>query len=448
MTVYATTNIVPTSASGPTTRSESSVSVSITAQSGSSSTVISVSGTTNCSASTSSITVNPSLTSGTYSASFRNVYAYVFGTPVYATTTISGSIEAWVSPPTSVALTPATTTQATISVSAATSGGTSAGGEALQVSDNGSSWSSNGASFSGKTRGTSYTFYGRRVLNGVNSASTSQSYTVPYLATSTAGTISASPTNPAYTGSTSTITLSIGSKAAGHDYYVDGSGIGSATSVTKTLAAPAESTATYTLTVIRPTSYGGDGNSVADGSATATRGADESAPVISSVTNNNYAGTSVTATINLSSSGSGGDGLEYNNGSGWQSGASFSQNRNTTVSYTARRSGIDLASSSVDHAVGYISPTQSGSLKAATIAYTASTSYTIVFASNVDSTHDYRINSGTVNSAAVTVPATAGAHAFSLQTRRRRLQEETGQLGRAPLAPSILLEKQRKKTIQ
>ena len=93
MTTYATTNIVPTYVSGPTTQQEQSVSVSITAQSGSTSTAISVSGTSNCSASTSSITVNHNApVGGSYSASFRNVYVYVFGTPVYATTTISGTV--------------------------------------------------------------------------------------------------------------------------------------------------------------------------------------------------------------------------------------------------------------------------------------------------------------------------------------------------------------------
>ena len=204
---------------------------------------VGVSSTTNCSATPTSITVTAS--SGTYSATFSNLYIYVAGVAtIYAYTTISGTITAATSPPTHVTLTAAgTQEQSTTYITATTWGGTT-GGTLLVSGTPFTTWVTNGYSWSGKTRGTSYTFKGKRVLNGVDSTYASSSITVPYLAA-----------------------------------------------------------------------------------------------------------------------------------------------------------------------------TQSGALTAATIAYAASTSYTIGFTTAVPSTHDYRINSGTVNSASVTVPATAGTHAFSLQTR-------------------------------
>jgi hypothetical protein len=92
-----------------------------------------------------------------------------------------------------------------------------------------------------------------------------------------------------------------------------------------------------------------------------------SAPVISSVTNNNAAAADVTATVNLSSSGSGGTALEYAQttantlpSTGWQASASFTHPRGTTRYYWASRNkNTSLYSSSTSHTVGYIAPDSS-----------------------------------------------------------------------------------------
>lgn len=92
-----------------------------------------------------------------------------------------------------------------------------------------------------------------------------------------------------------------------------------------------------------------------------------SAPVISSVTNNNAAAANVTATVNLSSSGSGGTALEYAQttantlpSTGWQASASFTHPRGTTRYYWASRNkNTSLYSSSTSHTVGYIAPDSS-----------------------------------------------------------------------------------------
>jgi hypothetical protein len=278
---------------------------------------------------------------------------------------------------------------ATINLSSSGSGGT------LEYS-NGGAWQTSPNTFT-QARNTTVSYTARRSASLV---SNTVDHAVGYKATSTTGTISASPTNPAYTGSTSTITLTIPAenKAAGHNYYVDGVAIGTATSVTKTLAAPAESTATYVLTVVRPTSYGGNGSVVSDGSVTVTRGAaGDSAPSIT-VADNSNAGTSVTATITLSSEGSGGTGVEYSNGGAWQTSPNtFSQNRNTTVSYTARRSGINLESNTVSHAVGYLTGDTDVEASNDTISSSASSASTTISNGTSGETYAVRVENGSTN---------------------------------------------------
>jgi hypothetical protein len=416
------TNGVPSNtvtANGLVTGDSRGVSITPLVGSGGNSSV-SVSATSNCSATTSAITVTAS--SGTYSATFSNLYIHVPGVlTIYAQTIISGTITPPTSAPTHVTLSATgTETQSTTSITATTWGGTT-GGTLLVSGTPFTTWVTNGYSWSGKTRGTSYTFKGKRVLNGVDSTYASSSITVPYLATSTAGTISAGDTTPSYTGSTSTVTLNIGNKAAGHDYYVDGVAIGTATSVSKTLPAAGGSTATYTLTVVRPTTYGGNGSSVSDGSVTVTR--DIGTPTGVSF---GTAPTTEAQNIGVSVSAVGGSGgtpqVQSSTGSGQivANGFTYNRNRGFTGVWRATRDGGTTWSGYTSYTYPYLPPAASGALTAATIAYTGSaTSYTIGFSTAVPSTHDYRINSGTVNSASVTVPATAGNHAFSLQTRRK-----------------------------
>ena len=93
-------------------------------------------------------------------------------------------------------------------------------------------------------------------------------------------------------------------------------------------------------------------------------GATVTAPTISSVTNNNASSANVTTTVNLSANGSGGT-LKYAQStsnsvpsSGWQTGNTFTHPRNSTRYYWASQSENTAGSysSSVSHAVGYISP--------------------------------------------------------------------------------------------
>lgn len=94
----------------------------------------------------------------------------------------------------------------------------------------------------------------------------------------------------------------------------------------------------------------------------ATASPSYTAPVISSVTNNGAASSSVTTTVNLSSYGSGGS-LQYAQStsnsvpsSGWQTGNTFSHPRGTTRYYWASRAQNTSGaySSSVSHTVGYL----------------------------------------------------------------------------------------------
>jgi hypothetical protein len=111
------------------------------------------------------------------------------------------------------------------------------------------------------------------------------------------------------------------------------------------------------------------------------------APAISSVTHNNATASSVTATVNLSSAGSGGT-LEYAQSTvnslpstGWQSSASFSHPRNTTRYYWASQNrNTSGFSSSASLSVGYLSPDLSVTLTptSRSLVYNAtSTTFTI-----------------------------------------------------------------------
>ena len=432
-TISATTSVTATTnATGPAVVSGHSIGVSITAQSGSTSTVISVSGTTNCSATPSAITVTAA--SGTYSASFRNVYVYVFGTPVYATTTISGTITAATSAPTHVTLSAAGTNEAsTTNITATTWGGT-AGGTLYVSGTPFTTWVTNGYSWSGKTRGTSYTFKGKRVLNGVDSTYASRSITVPYLAATQSGALTAATI--AYAASTSYTIGFTTAVPSTHDYRINS---GTVNSASVTVPATAGNHA-FSLQTRRKVASGGDGStwSSSFGSVNITRSAADSAPSIN-VTNNDPDSPNVTATINLSSSGSGGT-LEYSNGGAWQTSPNtFTQARNTTVSYTARRSA-SLVSNTVSHNVGYKATTSAGTVTTptTTLASGASGAVTLSVAS-IPSNHAYYIN-GAENGTSITVSATAGTYNYQLTVARTAAGGGSGSATAARNTVSIVRE--------
>ena len=151
-----------------------------------------------------------------------------------------------------------------------------------------------------------------------------------------------------------------------------------------------------------PTIYYGQIN----GTVTST-GSSGSAPVISSVTNNNASSANVTATVNLSSNGSGGT-LQYAQtssnsapSSGWQSGNTFSHARGTTRYYWARQSS-SLVSSSESHAVGYIAPDTAVSPSSIIISNTATSGNTTIRNVTAGETYQVRNNAGTITYATVT----------------------------------------------
>lgn len=133
-------------------------------------------------------------------------------------------------------------------------------------------------------------------------------------------------------------------------------------------------TCTYQVQVGAPFSQTSDDECWEDAtgtnnSFTITRNAATSAPVISSVTDNNEASASVAITVNLSSNGSGGDGLFYGKGTttnensvtNWKTVNTFRQTRGITRYYFASRSSQassshTLVSGPTTKTVGYIAP--------------------------------------------------------------------------------------------
>ena len=160
------------------------------------------------------------------------------------------------------------------------------------------------------------------------------------------------------------------------------------------------------------------------------------APVISSVTDNNAASSSVTTTVNLSSTGSGGT-LQYiktnssatpaYNDSGWQTSNIFTQARDTNFFYWAQQvSGTNRAiSSSVAKYVGFLAPdTTIDNIPDQTISST-STSFTINISGGGSTTeyqvrdsvttHESRIGNGTIT--VTDAPAAGGVKTYTVYAR-------------------------------
>jgi hypothetical protein len=166
------------------------------------------------------------------------------------------------------------------------------------------------------------------------------------------------------------------------------------------------SSRTYYIYSYRYTAYGGAAQYYYASSFTVTRSAPAIvAPVISSVSHNNAALASVTATVNLSSAGSGGT-LEYAQSTtnsvpstGWQSSASFSHPRGTVRYYWASQNrNTSGFSSSASLSVGYLVADTVVAATSSTISVSATTATTTV--SGVDRTSEevaVRVNNGSTN---------------------------------------------------
>jgi len=148
-------------------------------------------------------------------------------------------------------------------------------------------------------------------------------------------------------------------------------------------------------------------------------GASITAPTISSVTNNNASAANVTATVNLSSNGSGGT-LKYAQttsnsvpATGWQTSASFSHPRGTTRYYWASQDEDTSGaySSSTAHTVGYIAPDTSTSPNSPTIG--SSSSAASIVLSSTTSGETYQLRNSTGQTTYHTATATSGSLTIS-----------------------------------
>ena len=170
-------------------------------------------------------------------------------------------------------------------------------------------------------------------------------------------------------------------------------------------------TTTYEIFVRRPTSTGGDGSTyhATNDTFTVTRSA--LAPTASSVTFNNPASTSITATVNLSASGSGGT-LQYacevgdTTPDNWQSGSTFTISRGSGTVYAQARRSSTLVSSVVNATrpaflIGDTGVNPSNS----TIAWNDTSEITTVAFGTAGETYAVRLNNGSTNLGTALAPA-------------------------------------------
>ena len=160
------------------------------------------------------------------------------------------------------------------------------------------------------------------------------------------------------------------------------------------------------------------------------------APVISSVSTDNAAAANVTATVNLSSNGSGGT-LKFAQtttnsvpATGWQTSASFAHPRGTTRYYWASQdedSGYAYDGPKTV-TIGYLLPDLAVSATSSTISGSATTATTNVTNGNTTDTYAVRVNNGTVNLASRTgngsmtwstnLPGNGGTVTYEIFSRR------------------------------
>ena len=177
-------------------------------------------------------------------------------------------------------------------------------------------------------------------------------------------------------------------------------------SFTSTITCTVNSFSAGSYSVVFYQSYGAKTYTL---TGTATAPITITAPVISSISNNNAKAANVTATVNLSSNGSGGT-LRYAQStsnsvpsSGWQASASFTHPRNATRYYWASQSQNTAGAfdGGDSHAVGYRNPVKSLYVSDATITASA-TSHTFTAGSTGAGdqyqvwTHGYMLASSSV----------------------------------------------------
>ena len=212
-------------------------------------------------------------------------------------------------------------------------------------------------------------------------------------------------------GETYAVRVNNGSTNLGTAVAVSSSSAGTATiSFTGSLPT-AGNTTTYEIFVLRPTSTGGDGSTYypTDDTFTVTRSAQ--APTASSVTFNNPASTSITATVNLSASGSGGT-LQYalsltdSTPDNWQSGSTFTISRGTGTVYARARRSSTLVTSVVSATRPPFLIGDTGvNPSSTTIAYSDTSETTTVAFGTAGETYAVRLNNGSTNLGIALAPA-------------------------------------------
>ena len=330
------------------------------------------------------------------------------GSGIYVATNDTFTVTRLVEPvtiPTDLVMSTAATASSTPLVTATASGGS---GGTLQVSHDNVNWYTNGSTFT-RTRGTAYTFYARRVGSGSVTASYSEGYTPPYLAPDAVITLTEGSSLLIGSSDTSFV-LTIASGNSNDQYQVRDSagtqhesrtGNGGIT-VTDV---PSGGSELYTIFAKRPTSTGGDDTYLTTGTSitvTQQSGSGIVPPVIQSISNDNPNSSNVTATVNLTSPGSGGT-LNYAQttgnsvpSSGWGTGNTFSHPRNTTRYYWASQSTNTAgAYDSASHFVGSYSASVYG-----TQVFNASGNLTLDISDRVSgivSRGSFSVTTGTTN---------------------------------------------------
>lgn len=312
-----------------------------------------------------------------------------------------------------------------VSITATATGGT---GGTMKVSEDGSTWVANGSSFT-FTRGIPKTIYARTEGTGSNSGSITRSNTVGYIAPDLVVTVSRSPSGNLAYDYTGDVTVTISGGTANNRYRVlrttgGNSGKGNTGILTGTSGTvglhnadaddlpSAGNTVDYIIQGRVDTSQGGN-NTYANTNASFSISRDQApavvAPVINNVTDNNASAANVTATVNLSSNGSGGT-LKYAQStansvpaSGWQTGNTFSHPRGTTRYYWASQdedtSGTFDDSGAID--VGYLAPDTNVSISnnALTIGPSDTSDSVVVSGTTSGETYVVTIDNGTPSTA-------------------------------------------------
>ena len=317
------------------------------------------------------------------------------------------------------------TASATVSITATASGGS---GGTLQVSSDGSTWVSNGSSFT-FTRGTAKTIYARRLGTGATSSNYTEAHTVGYLSPDTSVTATSSNISSSATSATTTV----GSGQSGETYAVrvengsvnvtNGTRTGNGDITFTGSLPPFASTITYEIFALRPTNLGGSNSYVQTNVTFDVSRAVEAVTAPTDITFSSDPGTA-SATVSISATASGGSGgtLQVSaDGSTWTSnGSSFTFTRGTAKTIYARRLGTGGSTSSnytEAHTVGYLAGDVKVDLSptSVTLAHDANSAVSITLTGG-SANNDYQIRYGTANLSTLSLSGSSTSGTLTIGT--------------------------------